>query len=135
MMGMKVRRHVASVTDSTPTLDAEVTLQAVIDSPVPLAIFDPEGNVRLANRAFVELMEGVYVPVTSFNELAISRRHPDLHELFQRAVEGRGPTSHVVLAGAEGGERPTLLWIAPLAKDGRVSGVHMTVVPSGGPAR
>jgi hypothetical protein len=127
MMGMRVRRHTA-VLDSTPTLGAEVLLQSVLDSPVPLAIFDLEGSVRLANHAFVEAIEGVHVPVANFNELAITRRDPELQLAFQRAVEGRSAATRVVLAGPEGGERPTMLWIAPLKNEGVVSGVHMTVV-------
>ncbi len=127
MMGMKVRRH-NTVLDSTPTLDAEVTLQAIIDSPVPIAIFDNQGVTKLANRSFVESLEGVYLPLVNFNELAVTRRHADLHGLFARAVEGKGPLSCVVLAGAEGDERSTILWMAPLRKDGTVTGVHMTVV-------
>jgi len=130
MMGMKVRRG-AQVHDSTPTLDAEITLQAVIDSPVPLAIFDIEGSVKLVNRAFVEAVEGVYVPVANFNELAITRRDADLQTMFQLAVEGKGPASRVVLAGPEGGEHPRILWVSPLARDGVVTGVHMTIVVGG----
>jgi serine/threonine protein kinase len=130
MMGMKVRRHVAII-DSTPTLDAELTLQAVLDSPVSLAIFNVEGSVRIANRAFIEACEGVHVPVANFNELAITRRDPELQLVFQRAVEGKSPVTRVVLAGPDGGEHPRLLWVAPLKKDGVVSGVHMTVVVGG----
>jgi serine/threonine protein kinase len=127
MMGMKVRRH-TTIVESTPTLEAELTLQSVIDSPVPLAVFDVEGNAKLANRAFVEALEGIDVPVANFNELAITRRHPDLQTIFQRAVEGKGPQSAVVLAGPEGGEHSRILWVCPLQRDGVVAGVHMTIV-------
>ncbi len=131
MMGMKVRRNAVTV-ESTPTLDSEMIFQSVVDSPVPLAIFDTAGAARLVNRAFVETLEGVHVQLASFNELAITRRHPDLHGLFQRAVEGHGPVSRVVLAGAEGGEHSMILWVAPLKRDGIVDGVHMTVILGGG---
>jgi serine/threonine protein kinase len=131
MMGMQMRRHVATVADSTPTLDAEIIFQSVLDSPVPLAIFDLSGSVRLANRSFVETLEGVYVPLANFNELAITRRHAELHEVFQRAVDGHSATSRVVLAGAEGGEHSMILWVAPLKRDDVVEGVHMTVVLGG----
>jgi tRNA A-37 threonylcarbamoyl transferase component Bud32 len=129
MMGMKVRRN-ALVVESRPALDADVTMHAVMESPVPLGIFATDGSVRLANRSFVDALEGVQIPVANFNELAISRRHPELHGLFQRAVEGKGPLSSVVLGGAEGGERSMILWIAPLIKDRAVLGVHMTLVGS-----
>lgn len=133
MMNIPVRRHVV-VVDSSHSLDTETTMLAIVESPVPIAIFDPSGAVKLANHAFIEALEGIHVPVSNFNELAITRRHPDLHAAFQQAVEGKGPLSRVVLAGAEGGERSTILWMAPLIKDGRVSGVHMTLVLSGGAA-
>jgi hypothetical protein len=134
MMGMKVRRQ-AAIIDSTPTLDAEVTLQAVLDSPVPLAIFAVEGSVRMINKAFVEACEGVEMPINNFNELAITRRDPELQLVFQRAVEGKGPVTRVVLAGADGGEHSRILWIAPLKKDGVVSGVHMTIVVGATPPK
>ncbi len=130
MMDIPVRRRVVMV-DSSHSLDTEVAMQAVLESPVPLAIFDLSGAVKLANHTFIEVLEGIHVPVANFNELTITRRHRDLHAAFQQAVEGNGPTSRVVLAGAEGGERSTILWIAPLVKDGVVSGVHMTIVLSG----
>jgi hypothetical protein len=127
---MKVRRATALV-DASPVLEGDITLQAVIDSPVALAMFDLTGAVRLANRAFVEATEGVWIPVANFNELTITRRHPDLQLSFQRVVEGQGPVSSVVLGGPEGGERPTILWMGPLEKDGLVAGVHMTIVVGG----
>jgi hypothetical protein len=129
MMNIPVRRHVVMV-DSSQSLDTETTMLAMLESPVPLAIFEPSGSVKFANHAFVEALEGIQVPVANFNDLAITRRHRDLHGTFQQAVEGKGPLSRVVLAGAEGGERSTILWMAPLIKEGRVTGVHMTVVLS-----
>jgi serine/threonine protein kinase len=126
MMGMKVRRR-AAVVDSSPAVDIELT-QALMESPVPLAIFNVSGAVKVANRSFVEALEGVSVPVVNFNELSITRRDPELQLVFQNAVEGHAPASRVVLAGPEGGEHSRILWIAGVKRDGVVVGVHMTVV-------
>ena len=99
----------------------------VSESPVPLGLFDLEARVKLANRAFVETLEGIDIPIAAFQELAITTRHPELKGMFQRALEGQPPASRAVLAGAEGDERSMILWIAPFFEDGIVAGVHMTV--------
>ncbi|MEO6952596.1 MAG: protein kinase, partial [Polyangia bacterium] len=104
----------------------------VAESPVPLGMFDLEGRVKLANRSFVETLEGIDIPIATFNELAITQRHPEVQAMFQRALEGHAPASRVVLAGAEGDERSTILWVAPFFEDGVVAGVHITVTPSSG---
>ena len=116
---------------SRTSADQARIVHLVSESPVALALFDLEGRVKLANRAFVETLEGIDVPIATFNELAITSRHPDVQAMFQRALDGHAPASRVVLAGAEGDERSTILWIAPFIEDGVVSGVHMTIVPTG----
>ncbi len=122
---------VANTPSSLTSAEQARIVHLVTESPVPLAIFDLEGRVKLANRSFVETLEGVDIPIATFNELAITSRHPDVMAMFQRALDGHAPASRVVLAGAEGGERSTILWIAPFVEDGVVAGVHMTVVPTG----
>ena len=117
-------------TPATLTSAEQMRLVHIVsESPVPLGLFDLDGRVKLANRSFVETLEGIDIPIGTFKELAIASRHPELQEMFQRALEGHPPASRAVRAGAEGDERSTMLWVAPFFEDGIVAGVHMTVAP------
>ena len=56
---------------------------------------------------------------------------PHLRAVIQRTLDGGPPATRVVLAGAEGDERSTILWMAPYYENNAVAGVHMTILPSG----
>jgi PAS domain-containing protein len=135
MAGMKVRRRMLMSESAMPSLGgADAIAQAVAASPVPLAIFEPSGSVRFANRAFVDLIEGAEAErLPRFDELRVVERDPGLRTALSQAVTSMKPVRRMILAGAAPNERMYVLVLAPApAADGEdeahLDSVHATLI-------
>jgi eukaryotic-like serine/threonine-protein kinase len=136
MMGMNVRRGmVASETSPgtvpgtlAPAIRSEVVGAAVMASPIPLAVLEPNGAFRFGNPAFFELANGGVVEARTFDALALAVRNPGLGEVLRAVAASCRPAYRVVIAGASGGEGPMLLLLSPAVKAGRVESVHATLI-------
>jgi PAS domain-containing protein len=134
MAGMKVRKRALVSESAMPSLGGgDAIAQAVAGSPIPLAIFEPSGAVRFANRAFVELLEGPEADrLPRFDELRAVERDPSLSAALAQAVTTMKPVRRMVLAGPPGRERMHVLVLAPAAVatggEARLEGVHATLI-------
>jgi len=128
--GMKVRRRTLLSDSAMPSLGSgDLIAQAIAESPIPLAIFEPGGQVRFANRAFTDLVEGPDTErLPRFDELRVVARDPGLLAALAQAVATGKPVRRLVLLGARGGERMQVLLLHAALDGSRVESVHATIV-------
>ena len=122
MLGVRVRdQPLAHAVESSSNLGALMQLLSVMESPVPLAVFETTGRLRLANRTFVEHAHQGDAPVT-FGALRLVRAVPELDHDFELAVTTAQPQRRVV--EIEG--LPVVFALVPLTRASLVEAVHAT---------
>jgi len=121
MSGMRTRQ--APVTGGAVTTQLPVQL---MQSPIPIAMFEIDGTLRYANQRFLEFTcDAPRTAVRTFADLPICHDHPELAGAFGRVLEKHAPVVRE-LARTETERR--YLWLALEERGGRVSGVHVSVI-------
>ncbi len=121
MSGMRSRT--APVTGGAVTTQLPVQL---MQSPIPIAMFEVDGTLRYANQRFLELTcDSPAHVVRSFADLPVCRVHPQVAGALARVLKKRAAVVR------ELDRTPTerrYLWLALEERAGRVSGVHASVL-------
>ena len=121
MSGMRSR--------STPVTGGAVTTQLpvqLMQSPIPIAMFEVDGTLRYANQRFLELASlQPRHAVRTFADLPICQGRPELAGALTRVLEKRAP---VVRELSRTATERRYLWLALEERGGRTSGVHASVL-------
>jgi serine/threonine protein kinase len=121
MSGMRSRQ--APVTGGAVTTQLPVQL---MQSPIPIAMFELDGTLRYANQRFLELASSSpRAAVRTFDDLPICLKHPHVAGALDRVLQKRAPVVRE-LERADGERR--YLWLALEERGGRASGVHASVL-------
>jgi serine/threonine protein kinase len=121
MSGMRTRT--APVTGGAVTTQLPVQL---MQSPIPIAMFEVDGTLRYANQRFLEITSGSPERVVrTYADLPICKDRPHIGGALARALEKRAPVVRE-LERAPGERR--YLWLAIEERGGRASGVHVSVL-------
>ncbi len=124
MMGMKLRRYTLVSESGMATLGGEPVVESLVESPIPIAIFERTGAVRFCNRRFAELLEGPDAAMLpSWDELEVVRQSEELRHSLAKAIASGKPVRRMVLA-----RRMLILVLSPAMKDERVDSVHATLI-------
>jgi serine/threonine protein kinase len=125
MVGMKVRRY-GTVSDGMAIVQASpANLDALFDeSPIPLAVFERNGGIRFANRAFLAALQGTDGPLPSWDHLPPVAKDEDLRASLAEAIASGQTVRRLLLTGTQA----RILVLAPLVKDQRVDCVHATLL-------
>src|SRR5262249_55642175 len=100
-------------------------LDALFDeSPIPLAVFERNGAVRFANRAFLNAFHGTEQTLSSWDHLPPVAKDEDLRASLAEAIASGLTVRRLVLAGP----KARILLLAPLVKDQLVDCVHATLL-------
>jgi serine/threonine protein kinase len=98
-----------------------------LETPIPLAVFEPGGRLRAANPAFLlaagEAQEAALETWTSF---ALVAQTPALAAAFHEAG-ARGKPARILVPGRRGGEMMAM--IAPMMDRLKVESIHITLIP------
>jgi serine/threonine protein kinase len=122
MSGMRSTRQ-GTVTGGAVTTQLPVQL---MQSPIPIAMFELDGTLRYANQRFLELTSNSpRTAVRSFADLPICHGKPAVAGAFARALEKRAP---VVRELERAKHERRYLWLALEERSNRPSGVHASVV-------
>jgi hypothetical protein len=121
MRGLRGPRPTERVSSASPQIAPAVAAE-LLDSPIPLAVFDRGGGLRFANAAFRARVEGGE-HVGRFDELRITRRDASLRDAFLTAVT-RGQSVRRAARGAA--DERGLLLMQPLVRNDRIESVHVT---------
>ena len=117
-----MRSRTAPITGGAITTQLPVQL---MQSPLPIAMFEVDGTLRYANQRFLEL--AVLRPsavIRSFADLSICQDEPLIAASFARALEKRAPVLREL--ACESAER-RYLWLSVEERGGRVTGMHASV--------
>ncbi len=113
---------------TAPSTGGAVTSQLPVElmqSPLPIAMFEVDGTLRYANQRFLELAaHRTDVAIRTFADLSICQNLPDVAGAFARVMEKRAPVLRELHAGSD--ER-RYLWLGVEERGGRISGVHASV--------
>ncbi len=121
MSGMRSRT--APVTGGAVTTQLPVQL---MQSPIPIAMFEVDGTLRYANQRFLELTaDSPGRIVRAFADLPICRDRPLVAGALARVLEKRAP---VVRELERTPTERRYLWLALEERAGRVSGIHASVL-------
>ncbi len=121
MSNMRTRH--APVTGGAVTTQLPVQL---MQSPIPIAMFEVDGTLRYANQRFLELTsDSPRTAVRSFVDLPICQGRPEIAGALARVLEKHAPVVRE-LDRAKAERR--YLWLALEERGGRVSGVHVSVL-------
>ena len=121
MSGMRSRH--APVTGGAVTTQLPVQL---MQSPIPIAMFETDGTLRYANQRFLELTSlQPRSAVRTFADLPICQGKPDVAGALARVLEKRSPVVRE-LPRTETERR--YLWLALEERGSRTSGVHASVL-------
>jgi serine/threonine protein kinase len=124
MVGMKVRRYSTVSEPGMPTL-APPSLDLLFDeSPIPLAVFERNGGVRFANRAFLHALHGTDGPLPSWDHIPAVNKDEDLRAALAEAIATGETVRRLVLVGT----KARILVLAPAVHDERVDSVHATLL-------
>jgi serine/threonine protein kinase len=121
MSGMRSRQ--GPVTGGAVTTQLPVQL---MQSPIPIAMFEVDGTLRYANQRFLELTSNSpSTVVRSFADLPICQGRPEIAGALERVLEKRAP---VVRELERTPNERRYLWLALEERGGRTSGVHVSVL-------
>jgi serine/threonine-protein kinase len=102
--------------------------ESVLDSPIPLAIFDPAGTLRFANRSFLELADAEGRPAARcFRDLTICKGDPKVAGALDRVMERRRQI-YRELSADDDAAPVTMLMLAPELHDDVITAVHATLM-------
>jgi serine/threonine-protein kinase len=132
MMGMHRRRGQRDASQRNPLPGRtgkrpQANPKVVLDSPIPLAVFEASGKLRVANGPFLDAAgERQGRAVGTWSALGVVRRTPALAAAF-RTVTTEGKPGQVVLGRKDNGQMVAML--APVMDGARVESVHVTLIP------
>jgi len=121
MSGMRSRQ--GPITGGAVTTQLPVQL---MQSPIPIAMFEVDGTLRYANQRFLELTSSSpQSAVRTFADLPICQSRPEIASALERVLEKRAP---VVRELERAPTERRYLWLALEERGGRTSGVHVSVL-------
>ena len=121
MSGMRSRQ--GPITGGAVTTQLPVQL---MQSPIPIAMFEVDGTLRYANQRFLELTSSSpQSAVRSFSDLPICQNRPEISSALERVLAKRTP---VVREIERASTERRYLWLALEERGGRTSGVHASVL-------
>ncbi|MEO6953721.1 MAG: protein kinase [Polyangia bacterium] len=113
---------------TAPIAAGAVTTQLpvqLMQSPLPIAMFEVDGTLRYANQRFLELAAlRPSAVIRSFDDLSICQDQPLVAAAFARALEKRAPVLRELACSPS--ER-RYLWLSVEERGGRVTGMHASV--------
>jgi tRNA A-37 threonylcarbamoyl transferase component Bud32 len=129
MMGMKMRRYTLVSETGLATLGGEPVAEALVESPIPLAIFERSGAVRFCNRSFAEHLEGTAdAPLPPWDDLKVVKQSAELRQALALAIATGKPVRRMLMAGSAEAPHMQILVLHPLMTDERVDSVHATLI-------